>query len=186
MRSLIGGTPICRTDFSPIGRRIMDPKSISRHTFGLNMRLIIGTIALLGTIVALLLGSALKAQPQVGKPFIGCRAIDGDTLRCGRERIRLLGIDAPEMPGHCRRGRRCAVGNPYASKSSLVAAASGRLIIFRVGRDRYGRTLATVTGHVGDLSCWQIEPRNAMYRADWDHDGRFFNQCPKSARKRAK
>lgn len=25
-------------------------------------------------------------------------AVDGDTLRCGKERIRLLGIDAPGVP----------------------------------------------------------------------------------------
>ena len=49
-------------------------------------------------------------------------AIDGDTLRCGRERIRLLGIAAPEMPGHCRRGRRCVEGDPVASRAALAAA----------------------------------------------------------------
>lgn len=46
-------------------------------------------------------------------------AIDGETLRCGKERIRLLGIDAPETPGHCRRGRKCVEGDPYASKAAL-------------------------------------------------------------------
>lgn len=38
-------------------------------------------------------------------------AIDGDTLRCGRERIRLLGTDAPELPGHCQRGTLVAVSH---------------------------------------------------------------------------
>jgi micrococcal nuclease len=26
-------------------------------------------------------------------------AVDGDTLRCGGDLVRLIGIDAPEMPG---------------------------------------------------------------------------------------
>ncbi len=76
--------------------------------------------------------------------------IDGDTVRCGPrhggEVVRLLGIDAPEMPGHCRRGRACAPGDPFASKASLQAAVRlrGRVTIERHGRDRYGRTLAFV------------------------------------------
>jgi endonuclease YncB( thermonuclease family) len=56
------------------------------------------------------------------EPLYGCSVTDGDTIRCGDERIRLLGIDAPELPGHCRSGRNCAPGDPYASTSSLTAA----------------------------------------------------------------
>lgn len=52
-------------------------------------------------------------------------AIDGDTLRCGAERIRLLGIDAPEMPGHCHERRNCVPGDPIASKNALRNAPKG-------------------------------------------------------------
>lgn len=80
-------------------------------------------------------------------------AIDGDTLRCGRERIRLLGIDAPEMPGHCRRGRRCVAGDPFAAKAALAAAITrGPATIERRGSDRYNRTLARVRINGVDLS----------------------------------
>lgn len=99
---------------------------------------------------------------------VGCRAIDGDTLRCGSERIRLIGIDAPEMPGHCHRRRKCVAGDPIASKSSLYGAAKGRLAIKRFGKDRYGRTLALVRGANGDLSCWQIRAGHASYVEKWD------------------
>lgn len=78
-------------------------------------------------------------------------AVDGDTLRCGKERIRLLGIDAPEMPGHCRRGRRCVSGDPHASKLALRSMLNGRATIKRRGRDRYGRTLARITVNGIDL-----------------------------------
>lgn len=47
--------------------------------------------------------------------------VDGDTLRCGSERLRLLGIDAPEIE-HCPRWRQCAPGDGLASKRSLGAA----------------------------------------------------------------
>lgn len=64
-----------------------------------------------------------------------CRAIDGDTLRCGQERIRLRGIYTPE------------IGEPggFAAKDRLQRRLeAGEIRIERNGRDRYGRTL----GHV--------------------------------------
>lgn len=102
--------------------------------------------------------------------------IDGDTLRCGPprggERIRLLGIDAPELPGHCRRGRACAPGDPAASKRSLEGAIGKPATIERHGRDRYGRTLANVIVNGIDLSCYQLLANAAVYRKDWDIGGR--------------
>ena len=106
-----------------------------------------------------------------------CRAVDGDTLRCGRERIRLLGIDAPELPGHCQRGRQCVPGDPVASRASLARALTGRLSIKRLGTDHYGRTLALVRGARGDLSCWQLRNRQARYRADWDNGRALARRC---------
>ena len=98
-------------------------------------------------------------------------AIDGDTLRCGRERIRLIGIDAPEMPGHCRRGRWCAPGDPWISQRSLAGAAQGAATIERYGTDAYGRTLARVRVNGVDLSCHQLRTGNAIYVARWDNAG---------------
>nr|WP_294275801.1 thermonuclease family protein [uncultured Sphingomonas sp.] len=102
-----------------------------------------------------------------GASLSGCYAVDGDTIRCGRERIRLVGIDAPEMPGHCRHGRRCVVGDPVASRQSLSSALVGTLTIRRYGRDHYGRTLARVGSAQGDLSCWQLERRQAVFKPRW-------------------
>jgi hypothetical protein len=131
------------------------------------------------------LAAAVVAGPRLvawssasGEPLSGCLAIDGDTLRCGAERIRLLGIDAPEMGGRCRPGRRCALGDSDASKAALADAASGPLTIQRVGTDRYGRTLALVSGPAGDLSCGQLKAGRAIYRRDWDDGGRVAAICP--------
>lgn len=105
-------------------------------------------------------------------------AIDGDTLRCGRERIRLLGIDAPELPGHCRRGRACAPGDPVASRDELAGALAGSARVVPVGRDRYGRLLARVIVNGHDLSCHQLAVGAAIYKPRWDDGGAVARACP--------
>ena len=104
---------------------------------------------------------------------IACSAIDGDTLRCGREHVWLIGIDAPEMPGHCRRGRVCVKGDPFKARQALAVAVRRRpLMIERLGFDRYGRTLARVTAGGVDLGCAQMRSGNAVYVRKWDRGGR--------------
>lgn len=115
---------------------------------------------------------------QYEETVSGCSVTDGDTIRCDDERIRLLGIDAPELPGHCRPGRNCVDGDPYASTSSLATAMVGKLTIERIGKDRYGRTLAMVAGNMGDLSCWQIKHKQVIYKAKWDDGLRVARTCP--------
>jgi len=133
----------------------------------------------LATFLTLLFTAASTTDmpPALAVAVENCRVVDGDTLRCGRERIRLLGIDAPEMPGHCQARRRCVPGDPFASRNSLALAAAGHLVIERVGTDRYGRTLGLVRGARGDLSCWQIQNRQAQYRRDWDDGGALARRC---------
>lgn len=107
-----------------------------------------------------------------------CLVVDGDTLRCGKERIRLIGIDAPEMAGHCRKGRICAPGDPLRSKDSLAAAVRGRsLQINRMGTDRYGRTLGVVYAGGRNLSCHQLGSGNAIYKPKWDDGGVIAKEC---------
>ncbi|MDE8654727.1 thermonuclease family protein, partial [Novosphingobium album (ex Liu et al. 2023)] len=81
-------------------------------------------------------------------------AIDGDTLRCANiadanGRVRLAAIDAAELPGHCRRGRDCAPGDPGLARSALAELLVGPVRCVQVDaspfepgfqeRDRYGR-----------------------------------------------
>jgi hypothetical protein len=35
-----------------------------------------------------------------------CRAVDGDTLNCGGERLRMIGLDTPELSAPCPREER--------------------------------------------------------------------------------
>lgn len=110
--------------------------------------------------------------------LMACTATDGDTLRCGPERVRLIGIDAPEMPGHCARHRRCAPGDPVAARAHLARLLrSGPIIITRTGRDHYGRTLALVRAGGTDLSCAQLRAGHAVYVAKWDEGRRVMRGC---------
>jgi endonuclease YncB( thermonuclease family) len=91
--------------------------------------------------------------------------VDGDTLRCGSERVRLHGIDAPEKPGSCRPGRDCVEGDPFASTENLRELAErGELSCTRMDVDRYGRTVARCEADGVDLSCAQIEDGHAVRR----------------------
>ena len=60
---------------------------------------------------------------------------DGDTLRCGSERVRLFGVDAPEL----RRGKTPAEPFAYTARDELVRLTRGRVGCRFVDRDRYGR-----------------------------------------------
>ena len=107
-----------------------------------------------------------------------CTVTDGDTIRCGDERIRITGIDAPETRA-CRQGRTCAPGDGQASKRALQAVVDGAsLTIVRIGRDRYGRTLALVYADGENIACAQLAARQAFYVAQWDDGGRVAADCP--------
>lgn len=109
-----------------------------------------------------------------------CTATDGDTLRCGQERVRLLGIDAPELHG-CPPRRRCVTGDGQAARRTLAAAiARQRLTIVRVGEDRYGRTLGVVYAAGQNLSCAMLAAGRAQYIARWDNGALVARDCPTS------
>ncbi len=131
-------------------------------------------------ISALLLTAWCAASPlpeQVLLPS-DCTVTDGDTIRCGEERIRLLAIDAAEQLGSCRPGRTCAPGDPALATQSLKEAmGKDPLMIRRFANDRYGRTLALVSAGGIDLSCHQLESGHAIYVERWDNDGAVARTC---------
>jgi endonuclease YncB( thermonuclease family) len=119
------------------------------------------------------------SQPSAGwtacpSPYV----VDGDTIRCGSERVRLLGIDAPELPGHCARNRQCAPGDGFASTESLRKGVGNGTVRYRtVTYDRYGRAVAIVEASGRNLSCWQLEKRQAVYKGNWDNGGLIADAC---------
>lgn len=68
-------------------------------------------------------------------------AIDGDTLRVRGERVRIMGLDAPETDAHCPREAVLA----RQATERMRALVSDGVEIEPHGRDRYGRLLAFVT-----------------------------------------
>ncbi|WP_337846878.1 thermonuclease family protein [Sphingomonas sp.] len=98
---------------------------------------------------------------------LAAMAIDGDTLRC-RDigRVRIARIDAPELRG-CRKGRRCAPGDPRASRDNLTKMIAGRRVVCREvdaspqragyqARDPYGRPVAVCEAGGRDLGREQL------------------------------
>lgn len=103
--------------------------------------------------------------------------VDGDTIHCGRPRIRLLGIDAPEIEA-CPRWRLCAPGDGQAAKQSLIQAMRfGPVRYEPVTVDRYGRTVAMVWAGRVNLSCWQLRQGQAIYKPRWDNGGLVAKAC---------
>jgi endonuclease YncB( thermonuclease family) len=82
---------------------------------------------------------------------------DGDSLTIGGERIRLRGIDAPELDQICRRdGRDYACGR--LSKAALVERIGGLKVDCNGWeRDRFRRLLAVCRAGESDLNLTQIE-----------------------------
>lgn len=88
------------------------------------------------------------------------RIVDGDTLRCGGVRVRLARIDAPELAGHCARGRHCAPGDGVASKAALQRMIGDQPLSCRPVPaspeggsvyDRWGRLVARCAVHGSDV-----------------------------------
>lgn len=104
--------------------------------------------------------SLRRAEISCARPYI----IDGDTLDCKGQRIRLASIDAPEMPGHCVAGRRCVSGDPHAAKNHLKALVKGGIICAVKEYDHYGRAVARCRTDQYDLSCAMVAAGHAVER----------------------
>jgi len=96
-------------------------------------------------IVAALLAPCGPANAQTGI----ARAVDGDTLAIGTERIRLFGIDAPEARQTCRvNWSEWTCGLDAAT--ALRSMVEGKQVACEpIDKDVYGRTVARC--HVGQL-----------------------------------
>lgn len=142
--------------------------------------------------VFLVLPSCFSTQtslPGVDAPVGVKRVIDGDTIELiGGERVRYLGIDAPELHRKVK-GRWVEVKEPFSEEAyernrDLVEGKGVRLEFDREIRDRYRRLLAYV--FVGDeminvelieagLVRVRIHPPNSRYED-------LFNQEERLAR----
>lgn len=119
-----------------------------------------------GLAMILLTGASLIAawlhwQPG---PLQVCRAVDGDTIHCGEQRVRVLGLDAPELRGRCEAERRLA----QAATERLSGLLEAGVRLETSGQDRFGRALAVVRDPRGE-DVAEVLIREGLARA---YDGR--------------
>lgn len=127
---------------------------------------------LIGFLIALVAGIFTQVAPpataeQDVANIIVCNSpvvTDGDTFRCGELRIRLAGIDAPEMKGHCRKGRDCTPGDPVKAKEFLRELIGEATSCQQTGKDHYGRVIARCESEGRDLSCAMVAAGQAVER----------------------
>jgi endonuclease YncB( thermonuclease family) len=104
--------------------------------------------ALVGFLIAFL-GAALPALAQQSEaPVV---VVDGDTLKLGHQRVRLYGIDAPELHQTCDGGTWAA---GQLARDALVGIIGGQPVtcVAVVPLDRYGRPVSMCSVGKMDLA----------------------------------
>ncbi|MEO1920820.1 MAG: thermonuclease family protein [Sphingomonadaceae bacterium] len=101
----------------------------------------------------LLFPAPALAQPVSGEAAV----IDGDTLAIGSEKIRLFGIDAPELDQTCSLdGRAWACGEEAAAQ--LRGITAGQIVNCEgIERDQHGRLVAVCSAAGYDLGATMVE-----------------------------
>lgn len=123
-----------------------------RRAFGL-----LGVFAVLATVaVAAAILDQRATQTLAGLP----RAVDGDTLAFAGRRVRLAGIDAPELGQTCERDGAGYDCGREAQRFLAAMLEKGRAECRGNEEDRYGRLLVRCVSATTDLNA-------AMVRAGW-------------------
>ena len=136
-----------------------------RRTF--NRRRVREMVMLAALAVILLVVHHFLPEPPTVSPKGTARVIDGDSLRIGRQEIRLRGIDAPELAQTCeRKGQSWRCGEAAARRlrrhigSQPVACSGNRF-------DSYHRLLAVCTVDGVELNRWLVEQGWAVSYDDY-------------------
>ena len=98
--------------------------------------LLVAVLLLAG--LAVLATALLREESAAGR----AHAIDGDTLELGGTRMRLAGIDAPELHQTCTRDGQSWDCGIAARRALAEALRSGPVTCTHRRRDKYGRPLA--------------------------------------------
>lgn len=115
------------------------------------------TKAFLHVLSAVGLAVAAPTSSQAQSISGDASAADGDSLVVAGQRVRLFGIDAPELDQTCDKG-----GSAWhcgeAAKVQLAELVAGQRIECRgQGVDQYGRVLAVCSGRYGEINRIMVE-----------------------------
>jgi endonuclease YncB( thermonuclease family) len=107
----------------------------------------------------------VKVRSAVNPPSLeGAQAVDGDTLRAGDSRVRIWGIDAPEVrqPGYDRQGQPVPIGRQSRDwlQGEIVQTGVPRLRS-AVGTS-FGRTVGPVALGETDAGLASVRLGNAL------------------------
>jgi endonuclease YncB( thermonuclease family) len=106
----------------------------------------------------LLLASAYWALPSATGLSGAVRIIDGDTIMLGGVRVRLEGIDAPELDQSCGGGWLSSWPCGREAAAYLAHLMSGRDVNCRAkGHDAYGRVLGVCFAAGRDINADMVE-----------------------------
>ncbi|PTM95199.1 thermonuclease family protein [Mycoplana dimorpha] len=113
---------------------------------------------------------AARLEQHAGSEVLGgtARAADGDTLTMNGLRIRLSGMDAPELTQPCRRdGAEWQCG--AAARARLAELLrQGAIACTLIGTDRYNRTLARCRVGGEDLGARMVREGLAVSYGDYE------------------
>jgi len=131
-------------------------------------------IGVAAAILALTALIVVRLDAGGGETIIGsARAADGDTLTLDGQRIRLLGMDSPEMMQVCRRDGadwRCGV----AARSRLAELLrAGPATCRTAGRDRYERWLARCEAGGEDIGARMVREGLAVAYGGYEDEERL-------------
>jgi endonuclease YncB( thermonuclease family) len=114
-------------------------------------------LALAGVLsAALLAASAIWAVPAAPALTGAAYVIDGDTISLGGLRVRLEGIDAPELDQSCGAGPQGSWPCGRAAAAHLGRLASGRVSCRITGYDAYGRSLGVCTAGGQEINAQMV------------------------------
>ncbi len=102
--------------------------------------------------VAALIAPAGESSSQFGR----ARVIDGDTIEVQATRIRLHGIDAPELDQPCLMDARQWRCGREAARALEEMIGTGTVTCEVLDRDRYGRSIAVCRAGGEDLGAWMV------------------------------
>lgn len=122
-------------------------------------------------LVVALLGAGAVAVALLDPPAASvsgtARIADGDTLTIDHQRIRIVGIDAPELDQTCKDATGADWPCGKVARERLVGLASGPLTCISEGRDKYGRMLGRCRAGETDLGGAMIDAGLAVSYDDY-------------------